>query len=165
MSAAHMLRGLHQRHAYLKRLEPTAAVLLALLLSTVNQPVTSHRRLTSTAGSSRAAVLLTPAAARVARRFLAGYLAFIYGHASASWITDATPQLKRSLQTSPPVLTPAVRERHARILRLSGTPARAGRLGVSARINSGQLPDYTLGLLLGSEHHHLLVSATSAAGA
>ena len=106
-----------------------------------------------------AAAPLAPGAARVARGFLAGYLAYLYGRNSANSITGATPALARSLRAHPPLVPPAMRARRPRILSLHTTPAPDGLVGVSALINDGELASYSLGLLLTPGNGRLLVSS------
>src|SRR5450756_52794 len=59
---------------------------------------------------------LAPAVARTARLFLAGYLAYLYGHTPASQIKGATPELLRSLEAHPPRVSPGMRSRDPRLL-------------------------------------------------
>ena len=104
-----------------------------------------------------------PVAARVARRFLAGYLAYVYGQAPAAAITDAAPALVRSLRARPSLVSPAMRARHPRVLALRPTPAPAAMVAVSALVGDGELADYTVGLLLEREGGRLLVDAVEGA--
>ncbi len=86
---------------------------------------------------------------RATRGFLAGYLDYLYGHAPASQIQDATPALVASLVASPPRVSPAMREHHAQIVELQAAPApAAGLLGVRALVNDGGLVDYPIVLVL-----------------
>jgi hypothetical protein len=93
-----------------------------------------------------------------AERFLAGYLSYVYGRTSARQIKDATPALIRSLQAYPPRVPPAARARHPRVLSLHPTAAPAGEVAVSAVVNDGGLIDYSVGLILASDHGRLLVT-------
>jgi hypothetical protein len=106
---------------------------------------------------------VAPVAARVAHRFLTGYLAYLYGHAPAAALTDAVPRLVRALRARPPLVPPAMRARHPRLLALRPMPAPAGMVGISALVNDGELADYSIGLLLGREHGRLLVDAVESA--
>jgi hypothetical protein len=101
---------------------------------------------------------LTPLVARAADLFLAGYLGYICGHASASAIGGATPALLRSLRAQPTRVSPGMRARQPHVLALHSTPARPGPLLVSAVINDGGLVDYSIGLLLATHGGRLLVS-------
>jgi hypothetical protein len=102
---------------------------------------------------------LSPIAAATGRAFLAGYLAYTYGSAPASWITDATRSLIASLQAHSPRVPPAMRASQPRVLELHVGPAPSGELGVSAVINDGGLIDYTVGLTLSPQAGRLLVTA------
>ncbi len=101
---------------------------------------------------------LTPAVARTARLFLAGYLPYLYGHAPASQVKGATAALVRSLQADPPRVSSVMRTRQAHVLALHTAPAPSGLVGVSALVNDGGLVDYPIGLLLASRGGRLLVS-------
>jgi hypothetical protein len=96
--------------------------------------------------------------AHVSRVFLIGYLAYLYGHAPASRIQDATPLLIGSLEAHPPRFSPAMREHRAQIVGLQSVPAPVGLVGVRALVNDGGLIDYPIGLLLEDRTGRLLVS-------
>ncbi len=101
---------------------------------------------------------LTPAVARTARLFLAGYLAYLYGHTPASHVEGATAALLHSLEDHPPRISSGVRSREARLVSLHATPAPSGLVGVSALVTDGGLVDYPIGLLLASRGGRLLVT-------
>ncbi len=101
---------------------------------------------------------LTSAVARTSRLFLAGYLAYLYGHTSAGQIKSATAALRRSLEAHPPRVSPSMRSREARLVSLHTTPAPSGLVGVSALVTDGGLVDYPIGLLLASRGGRLLVT-------
>jgi hypothetical protein len=109
------------------------------------------------------AARVAPVAARVAHRFLNGYMAYLYGHGRAQAIAGATPSLERSLRARVPLVSPAMRQRYPRVLSLRSMPASAGKVGVSALIGDGELAHYTVGLLLEREHGRLLVGTVEAA--
>jgi len=106
---------------------------------------------------------LAPVAARVAQRFLHGYLAYLYGHAPANAVRDATPALLGSLRSRPPLVPPAMRARNPRILSLHPAPAPVELVGLSVLVNDGELASYRVGLLLVREHGRLLVSRVQGA--
>ena len=106
---------------------------------------------------------LTPAVARTARLFLAGYLAYLYGHTPASQIKDATAALLHSLEAHPPRVSSGMRSRQARLVSLHTTQAPSGLLGVSALVTDGGLVDYSIGLLLAPRGGRLLVSGLDGA--
>ncbi len=97
-------------------------------------------------------------AVAVGRAFFAGYLAYTYGSAPASRITDAARSLIASLQSHPPRVPPAMRARRPRVVELHATPAPSGQLRVSAVVNDGGVIDYTVGLTLASQDGRLLVT-------
>ncbi|HEY4896587.1 MAG TPA: hypothetical protein VII01_10905 [Solirubrobacteraceae bacterium] len=106
---------------------------------------------------------LTPAVARTSRLFLAGYLAYLYGHTPASHIKGSTAALLHSLEDHPPRISPGMRSREARLVSLHATPAPSGLLGVSALVTDGGLIDYPIGLLLAFRGGRLLVSGLDGA--
>jgi hypothetical protein len=108
--------------------------------------------------SAANAAPVAPVAARVAQRFLAGYLAYPYGHAPATAVRDATPALLHSLSAHPALVPPAVRARHPRVLSLHPAPAPLGLVGVSSLVNDGELVSYHVVVLLAPERGRLLVS-------
>jgi hypothetical protein len=64
---------------------------------------------------------LTPGsgqAARTARQFLAGYLPWLYGHAGATMIKSATPQLIGQLKAHPPRVPPTLQRGRPRVVAL-----------------------------------------------
>lgn len=101
---------------------------------------------------------LTPAVARTSRLFLAGYLAYLYGHTPASHVKGATAALLLSLEAHPPRVSPGMRSREARLVSLHTTPAPSGLVGVSVLVTDGGLVDYPIGLFLASRGGRLLVS-------
>jgi len=106
---------------------------------------------------------LTPRIARTTNLFLAGYLAYLYGHTPASQIKDATAALLHSLEAHPPRVSPGMRSREARLVSLHTTQAPSGLLGVSALVTDGGLVDYSIGLLLAPRGGRLLVSGLDGA--
>lgn len=82
-----------------------------------------------------------------ARRFLAGYLPYIYGRGSASAIRAASPQLGRRLRRERPRVSPATRRRRPRIADLSARSLIDGAL-VVAEIADGGVARYPIELVL-----------------
>lgn len=117
----------------------------------------------STTGPAENPARVAPVEARVARGFLTGYLAYLYGRGRARAITGATPSLERSLRARPPLVSPAMRRRNPRVLSLRPMSAPAGMVGLSALVSDGELASYTVGLLLERQHGRLLVSVVEAA--
>lgn len=140
-------------------LAATAAVLLAAtVLLAVTRPTTPHtptRHATATSTPPQGA---RPSSVEAGDVFLAGYLAYAYGHAPASQIRYATPALIVSLAAHQPRVPPGMRARQPRVLELRATPAPAGLLGVRAVVNDGGLIDYPVGLLLAFRGGRLLVT-------
>jgi hypothetical protein len=106
---------------------------------------------------------IAPLVARTARGFLAGYLAFLYGHAPASAVSGATQALLRSLRARPLIVSPGVRARRPRVLSLSAISAPVGLVGVSALLNDGELANYRVRLILTRARGRLLVAAVEGA--
>jgi hypothetical protein len=100
---------------------------------------------------------------RVCRRFLAGYLSYLYGHGEASQITDASSSLIASLREHPPRVPPALRASHPRVLSVQPVPAPTGQAQVTAVINDGGLIDYTIELRVALERGRMLVSEVESA--
>jgi hypothetical protein len=64
-----------------------------------------------------------PTAATVTvRRFLAGYLPFLYGQVGAEQLRAVTPQLRRSVAAQRGRVTPAERSRRPRVIALAFAP-------------------------------------------
>ena len=76
-------------------------------------------------------------AARAARQFLTGYLPWLYGHARATTIKAATPQLIGRLKANPPRVPPTLDRVRPRLVAL-GTRSARGVWTVLANITAGQ---------------------------
>ena len=131
------------------RPRPTTARQSASLVGRASAAQSSAREAT--------AAPLTPALARAARLFLAGYLGYLYGHTPARQVKGATASLLRSLEAHPPRVSPSMRSRAPRLLSLHTAPAPSG-VGVSALVNDGGLVDYPIGLVLTPHGGRLLVA-------
>ena len=83
-----------------------------------------------------------------ARRFLDGYLAYLYGRGSTSEIRAAAPQLIRRLRRRPPRISPATRKRRPRVVEISAAAQRHGREIVTAEIADGDVARYPIELAL-----------------
>jgi hypothetical protein len=86
------------------------------------------------------------AAVRSARRFLAGYLRYLYGHGRARQIRSATLRLRRRLAAHPPRVSPATRQRRPRIVQIEGSATGRQRWTLTARIADGSGASYPLAL-------------------
>lgn len=83
-----------------------------------------------------------------ARRFLGGYLRYIYGHGPASEIRAASPQLARRLRRGRPRVSPATRQRRPRIAELSARSLGARTELAVATIDDGGAARYPIELVL-----------------
>jgi hypothetical protein len=106
---------------------------------------------------------LSPPVSRVARRFLAGYLAYVYGHGGVAGVHAASPTLVRSLGANPPRVSIDIRARHPHVIALQATAAPAGQAGVSALVNDGGVADYPVVLFISERGGRLLVTSLGAA--
>ena len=106
---------------------------------------------------------LSPPVSRVARRFLTGYLAYLYGHAGANRVRDASPTLVRSLGANPPRVSVDIRARQPRVVALAPVAAPTGVVGVSALVGDGGVADYPVVLFISEHSGRLLVTSLGAA--
>jgi hypothetical protein len=84
------------------------------------------------------------AARRVARRFLDGYLAFLYGRGPASEITDVSPAVGRELARNTPRIPPAQRDRTPRVVDLSVVGQAREAVIATASIDDGDVAVYPI---------------------
>jgi hypothetical protein len=105
-----------------------------------------------------------PAATRIAREFLAGYLAYLYGHAPARRVSDASASLRRSLEAREPRISPAIRARRPRVVSLSITASGGATFIATALIGDGGVADYPVGVLLVQRRGRLLVGGLEGEG-
>jgi hypothetical protein len=99
----------------------------------------------------------------VARRFLTGYLAYLYGHSGVAGIRDASGNLDRSLGKHPPRVSLTMRTRHPHVVSLASVTAPDGAMDVSAVIDDGGIADYTIDLLVSRDGGRLLVTGIGGA--
>lgn len=141
----------------------TAAIVVAtLVLATSSAPRVSSARRDPAVRASSKALVPSGSAVTVARRFLDGYLGYLYGHAPAHAVRGAVPALSRSLAARRLIVPPAMRSLRPRVLALGSAPASPGQIGVSATVNDGELASYQLELILARAHGRLLVSTVKA---
>lgn len=88
------------------------------------------------------------AATPSARRFLNGYLGYLYGHTRARAVPDASHRLRATLAHDPVRITPAQRTRHPRLLALNVEPRAAGLALGTATIGDGAGVPYPVHLVL-----------------
>jgi hypothetical protein len=163
--------GEHERRGALAAVAVVAIATTLLLALTA--PETPPRRPASTPGrrvGEREAPRTygsssgsTVAALRAARRFLHGYLAYIYGHGRAAQMSAATSRLARSLASRAPRVPPSLRARRPQVLALHVVPAPTGVIEVTALVNDGGLVDYPIQLRLAGLGGRLLVAAVGGA--
>jgi hypothetical protein len=112
-------------------------------------------------GAPAPAVSAVPGAVEesVAREFLHGYLAYIYGRAQAARVRGATPAFTHALLARARLVPPSMRARRPRVLAVHP----AGPHDAKAIINDGGLIDYPLTLQLVHRGDRLLVSGTAGA--
>jgi hypothetical protein len=139
----------------------TAALLLGIGdgASTPDQPPTAvpaptpsetPRSLTSppAPASSPAAPGVPGAARSVARRFLRGYLLFLYGRGPAGGIRGATPPLVERLARSRVRVPAAALRRHPSVAEVQGHRLAADRVVLAASVDDGGVSRYPIELTL-----------------
>ncbi len=169
------LRRLIDRPLGARRFGAFAAVACVLLLVAGGLALTaSHRStpaadtprdLTATDGRATAGAVVAPtldadpaaasslevdraAAVRLARRFLAGYLPYLYGQGPARAVRGSTATLRRRLETARLRVSPATRKRRPRVVRVTAEPLDRGHWHVVATIADGGVAQYPIELLL-----------------
>lgn len=139
-----------------------AALVLLLLPGGETAPLpepVSEATVTAPPGPAphRATPLAGPLAA--ARRFLDGYLPFVYGHGSARSIAATAPSLRDRLAASRLRVPPAASERHPRVARIGGRRLAPGRVLVTATIADGGPATYPISLTVFRRNGRWLVVA------
>ena len=97
-------------------------------------------------------------ARRVARTFLAGYLPFAYGRASAGSVWAVTPALRRELWRERVQVTPVQRRRRPRVITLTALGQAAGVVVITALIDDGGIASYAVRLTIRRTNRAWLVS-------
>jgi hypothetical protein len=85
---------------------------------------------------------------RQARRFLRGYLPYLYGQGPARAIRGSTDVLRRRLTAARLRVPPAARRRHPRVVRVVADPLDLGRWHVVATVADGGVSRYPIELLI-----------------
>lgn len=85
-------------------------------------------------------------AATVVRRFLSGYLPYLYGRTPASRVTPVTPSVARTLRSGSARVTPAQRRRHPRVAALHVTGQTAHSALATVQVADGGPAPYQLTL-------------------
>jgi len=148
----------------------TVAILLIVCLAglLLTRPATpsSERRFEGTSENphERTSIKdsLSPGVRRAAEGFLAGYLAYLYGHGQANRVKDATASLTRSLEANPPRVPPGLDELKPRVLKLLAAPAPSGLIGVTAIVSDQEIVNYRIPLLLTRHQGRFLISGLDA---
>lgn len=96
---------------------------------------------------------------RAGRRFLTGYLAYLYGHASAQRIAGADRTLVRRLARERARVSPATRARHPRIVALTPHRLTPARWSLAALVDDGGVARYTVTTLLERRRGSWVVTA------
>jgi hypothetical protein len=98
---------------------------------------------------------------RQARRFLRGYLPYLYGQGPADAIRGSAAALRRRLEAARLRVSPAARKRRPRVVRVSAEPLDRGRWHVVATVADGGVAQYPIELLLTTENGAVRVAEVS----
>lgn len=88
-----------------------------------------------------------------ARRFLSGYLSYLYGQGPVRGIRGSTDALRRRLSRARLRVSPAARRRHPRIVRVTAEPLDSDRWHVVATVADGGVARYPIELLIATQAH------------
>lgn len=108
----------------------------------VAPPLETDRAVEGSARDARIAVV------RETRRFLAGYLPYLYGQGPVRALRGGTVELRRRLEDARVRVPPAARKRRPRVVRLTAEPLDRGRWHAVATIADGGVAWYPIELLL-----------------
>jgi hypothetical protein len=136
-----------------------AALLLAMTSTGVpaSQQARASHRATSTVGPVQREA--PPAeAVRTARRFLAGYLAFAYGHGPASAVKDAAGGLAAALRKRARMVPPALRRLHPRLVALRATSSTGPEVVVTGLVKDSEVVAYPIRVVLAAHGGRYLVT-------
>jgi hypothetical protein len=151
-----------------------AAVALVVLLIVASalapSPHPAHRSVPPPAGPTRTRPTPTApdsrpispgglvAARRVAARFLAGYLPFLYGRGSARSIDGITLDVRRQLIRVRGSVTPVERHRHPRVVSLTAVGQAPAAVVATGLIADGGVATYAVRIMLRAGRDGWLVS-------
>ena len=99
------------------------------------------------------------AARRVAARFLAGYLPFLYGGGAARSIEAPAPGLRRQLSRMRGLVTPVERRRDPRLVSLTAVVQSPTAILATALVADGGVTSYALRITLSAGRDGWLVSS------
>ena len=169
-----LVTALGRRSRITRRLTLAALGLVVLLVVAsalaparhpANRPVvppavpTRTQRGPTAGGSRQISPVELVAARRVAARFLAGYLPFLYGRGSARWIDAVTPGLRRQLSRWRGLATPVEGERHPRLVSLTAVAPSPAAILATALVADGGVSTYALRITLSAGRGGWLVSS------
>ncbi len=127
------------------------------------RPAPTATTMTTTRGGGRRPSLASAAqvarARHAARRFLAGYLPFAYGRASAGSVEAVTPALRRQLRRERVQLTPVEHRRRPWVLWLTALARSARAMVVTALVDDGGIANYAVRLTVRRTSRGWLVSS------
>ena len=104
-----------------------------------------------TAGTSSALV-------RLSREFLAGYLAYLYGHGSATEVRGVSLTFATALRANPPRVSVDTQARHPRVVSVQAAAGEQGQLTATAMISDGGVADYPVILLIERRGGRLVIT-------
>jgi hypothetical protein len=102
------------------------------------------------------------AANATAETFLRGYLAYLYGHAPASQVGDATESFVRSLEPGHLQVPPGIRALRPRVVSLDVSQQGAGRVLAVALVSDAEVVHYPIRLVLTESARRWQVSGLEA---
>jgi hypothetical protein len=158
-----LIAALRRSSRTTRRLTLAALVLVALLIvasALAPSPHRAHcpvpppaglartRRTPAAPGSRPISAGGLVAARRVAGRFLAGYLPFLYGRGSARSIAGVTPGLRRQLIRVRGVVTPVERRRHPRVVSLTAVGQMPAAVLATALVADDGVTTYAVRIML-----------------
>jgi hypothetical protein len=130
-------------------------------------PRSQPARTTTSTISGKASWRWTPADAAAAgasaRRFLEGYLPYLYGQAPAGHVKDATAGFVRALERERRIVPPGIRALHPRLLAVHVSPQAAGQAIGIALVSDGEVVHYPIRLALVAAGQRWLVSGLEGA--
>ena len=169
-----LVAALVRRSRATRRLTLAALALVGLLVvasAVAPSPHPMHRPVAPPAGprrtqrtpTARAARPISPgglvAARRVAGRFLAGYLPFLYGRGPARSIRAVTPGVRRLLIRVRGLVTPVERHRHPRVVSLTAVGQAPAAVLATALVADGGVTAYSVRIVLRSRRDGWLVDS------
>ena len=169
-----LIAALRRSSRTTRRVTLAALVLVALLIvasALAPSPHRAHRPVPPPAGPARTrrtpaapgSRTISPgrlvAARRVAGRFLAGYLPFLYGRGPARSIRAVTPGVRRLLIRVRGLVTPVERHRHPRVVSITAVGQAPAAVLATALVADGGVTAYSVRIVLRSRRDGWLVSS------